>query len=600
MTRAIKHIFITLVIGMFAGMTAMSHNLPVKTVGNRECYVYEVKKGENIYDVSRSMGVPTVEITRYNPSAADGLRAGMHLYIPVAIVDSRNANNNRTDRSSRTTSDNEATVTVPATRTSTPAGSPAADDNDATTYTVKKNESLYGISNKLNIPMDDLIAMNPSAEYGVKAGDVLVIKHSGELSYDRPTPTTSTMNNTPKPASQPATEDSEPEYLIPEPINYSLIPSEQRLSQLVEKVSDIVGDEPVDTVNMAVMLPLMLNSDPAPKTSQLLVEFYKGLLMAADSLKNRDGHYINIYAYDTEGSVETIESIMRRPEMQSMTLIIGPDNETHLGVIANRLPATATLYNTFNVRSDLYVANANVMQANIPHSPMLNKAVATFVEMYEAYTPVFVSRIDGAADKDAFTSLLKARLDNDGKEYRTITFRNLLSHNDVDTLTEGRNYVFVPVSGARAEFAKMSEAIHRLGQSRPDNSIRIFGYPDWITFRGEYLSRLCELEATIYSRFYADTKDMETAEVMKQYTRLYGGEMLDAAPVQGLLGFDTGMYLLGLLKEYGNEWAKHPDSYTGLQSVMNFGRDDSRGYVNGALMIVTFTPGGNAIKTTIE
>ena len=33
---------------------------------------------------------------------------------------------------------------------------------------------------------------------------------------------------------------------------------------------------------------------------------------------------------------------------------------------------------------------------------------------------------------------------------------------------------------------------------------------------------------------------------------------------------------------------------------MNFGRDDSRGYVNGALMIVTFTPGGNAIKTTIE
>lgn len=568
-----------LIIGMFAGVTAMSRELPVTTVGNRECYVYDVKKGENIYDVSRALGIPTVEITRYNPSAADGLRAGMRLYIPVAIVDS---NNGSTTRDDATPQHAETAVSVPAARTSAPAGSVAPDADGASTYTVGKNESLYGISNKLDIPMEELIAMNPSAEYGVKAGDVLVIKRNGSGS------------------GTVATAASEPSFIPEQEINYSLIPSEQRLSQYVVKVSDIDDDVPVDTVNMAVMLPLMLNNDQAPKTSQLFIEFYKGLLLAADSLKNQRGHYINIYAYDTEGSVETVESIMRRPEISSMSLIIGPDNESHLNLIAGQMPASATLYNTFNVRSDLYRSKSNVMQANIPHSPMLNKAVATFLEMYEAYTPVFLSRIDGAADKDAFTSLLKSRLDSIGTEYRNITFRNLLSHNDVDTLAEGRNYVFVPVSGARAEFAKISESIHRLGESRPGNSIRIFGYPDWITFRGEYLSRLSQLEATIYSRFYADVKDEATAEVMRRYRDMYGCDMLDAAPVQGLLGFDTGMYLMGLLKEYGAEWDAHPGSYTGLLSVMNFDRDNSAGYVNGALMIVTFTPGGNAIKTTIE
>ena len=582
MTRASKYILMALIIGMFASLAAMSRELPVKTVGGRECYVYDVQKGENIYDVSRALGIPTVEITRYNPSASDGLRAGMRLYIPLAIVDSNTPASKPDAVADNSSAPADAAVTVPATRTTPPAESAAYDTDGSDTYTVRKNESLYGISHKLGIPMDELIAMNPSAEYGVKAGDVLVIKQSGQTSVSR----------------QENVSESESERFTEEPINYSLIPSERRLSQNVIKIADL---EPLDTVNMAVMLPFMLNQDPAPKTSQLFVEFYKGLMLAADSLKNNGGHYINIYAYDTEASVETIESIMRRPEMSSMHLIIGPDNETHLNLIASEMPSTATLYNTFNVKSDIYRSRANVMQANIPHSPMLTKAVTTFVEMYEAYTPVFLSRIDGAADKDAFTSLLKSRLDSIGTEYRSITFRNLLSHNDVDTLAEGRNYVFVPVSGSRAEFAKLSEAIHRLGQSRPDNSIRVFGYPDWITFRGEYQSRLSQLEATIYTRFYADVNDSATADVMNSYRAMYGTEMLDAAPVQGLLGFDTGMYLIGLLKEFGTDFTQHPGSYTGLQSVMNFGRQsDAKGYVNNALLIVTFTPGGNAIKTTIE
>ena len=603
MVRLTKQILIAFLIGFFMPLSILALDLKTTTVGNRECYIYDVKKGENIYDVSRALGVPTIEITRYNPSATDGLRPGMRLYVPVAIVNSRS---NKPTITTVTTAEDD--VSIPAARSVSATG---VESSTSRTYTVQKKESLYAISRKLGISMDSLIAMNPSAENGVKPGDVLVINSSAaQVSTVRPANDPTTEPEITQPATyrpevaQATTTEPDPTVspIIPqEEIDYSLIPSENRLNKFIERVSPEpeYGQAP-DTVNMAVILPFMLSEDPAPKNSQLFLEFYKGLLLAADSLKHHPGHFIKIHAYDSEGSIERIESIMRSPEMSSMNLIIGPDNESHLKLSAETMSANTYLFNTFNVKSDIYTTNNRVMQANIPHSPMLRKATSTFTEMYQAYTPVFLSRIDGAADKDAFTSLLKEQLDKNEVAYTNITFRNLLNHRDLDTLATDRNYVFVPISGSRAEFAKISEAISRFGEARPENSIRIFGYPDWITFRGEYLTRLGNMEATIYTRFYADKNDPETRLVEERYKELYGQEMMDAAPVQGLLGFDTGIYLIDLIKEYGKDFADNLESFRGLQSVMNFTSKNDEGYVNDALLIVTFTPRGHALKTVIE
>ena len=592
MTRKAILLTITLIIGALAPLAAFSRdNLRVTTVGDRECYIYDVKKGESIYDVSRELGIPPVEITRYNPTAADGLRAGMRLYIPCAIVDKGHP---------RALESNTGAVVATQPVVSVPAARNDSNVPDNTTYTVKRGESLYGISHKHGMTTDQLIALNPSAEYGVKEGDILVVKAGGNSTSSSP------ERQTARPAVTRSYEQAtvaETETKYEDPDKYSLIPSEKRISQ--EYVAR--ADEPnipdiqpsPDTVNMAVMLPFMLHDSEPGKNAQLFIEFYKGLLLAADSLKSRPGHHVNIHAFDTSASADTISAIMNRPEMTGMDIIIGPDNEAHLQLIADRMGADTRLFNTFNVRSNLYADNHNVMQANIPHSPMLTKAVEAFTEMYEDYTPVFLARIDGPADKDAFTSLLKQRLQADSTAYRDITFKNLLTHRDIDTLDMERNYVFVPVSGSRAEFAKLSEAIYRLGQSRPERSIRIFGYPEWITFRGEYLNRLYELEATIYTRFYADMMDPDTEAFAREFQAAYGTEMLDAAPVQGLLGFDTGMFLLPLFKDHGHEYADHMQPYTGLQSAMNFTQDNSHGAVNEALITVTFRQEGS-IKTTLE
>lgn len=597
MIRFAKYVTTALFWAVLAQGAAVGRDLPVASIGGRDCYVYEVSKGENIYDVSREVGLPTVEITRYNPSAADGLRTGMKLYLPVTLVDKGKvkpavAAGDGASVVNVDTGDaglNVSEVSVPSTVVAPVAGVDAGDGS-ATTYTVKRGESLYGISRKFDITMEQLIAMNPSAEYGVKGGDVLIIKPgvNGVVTADVGTDTTT---------------------LGSDDVDYSLVRSEERIT--AQYVTPLFNDEAeeldvaTDTLSMAVMLPFMLSDADASKNSSLFIEFYKGLLLAVDSLRVMPGNHINLYAYDTAASTDTIVAIMNRPEMRHMDVIIGPDNDAHLQLIAGLMSPETYLYNVFNVRSNLYATNSRVMQANIPHSSMLNKAVDAFSEMFATHTPVFVARIDGAADKDAFTSLLKQRLDKDSIAYRDVTFRNLLSHRDLDMLSRDLDYVFVPVSGARAEFAKISEAIRRFGESRPDRSTKVFGYPDWIIFRGEYLTRLRELEATIYTRFYADMTDYETMQIVEKFKQKYGSEMLDAAPVQGLLGFDTGKYLIELLKIYGREFGTNAGSYSGVQSVMNYvGRDtdgaDGGGAYNDALIIVTFAPDSTVLKTIVE
>ncbi len=142
----------------------------------------------------------------------------------------------------------------------------------------------------------------------------------------------------------------------------------------------------------------------------------------------------------------------------------------------------------------------------------------------------------------------------------------------------------------------------RENAANPAN-VTIFGYPEWVTFRGESFDEICALDATIYSRYLANDRDDATKGLKNRYKEWYGVEMFEAVPTQGILGFDTGMFVIKGLKQMDSTGV-FPSEYDGVQGNMRLmwsgdSRTDangdlvtSGGLVNEALYFINYRPGG--------
>lgn len=143
-----------------------------------------------------------------------------------------------------------------------------------------------------------------------------------------------------------------------------------------------------------------------------------------------------------------------------------------------------------------------MMQGNIPHSMMYDKAITGLLRNCGEYTPVIVSHSESPDDKAEFVTALKHRMDMEGRQYHQVTFDNVLRLNDLSQLDQDGRYVFIPVSGRQAELNRLTGAISEFREkSSQSDPVRIFGYPEWITFRGETLVNMHKLNTVVFSRF---------------------------------------------------------------------------------------------------
>lgn len=130
-----------LCLSLSTGVMAQRSQLPTVEVDGHNYYYYDVQPKETIFSISQRLGLSRQQIIDANPSVADGLQAYSRLYFPVESGE------------------------ISASSTPVPG----------TTHTVEKGETLYGISHRYGVSVDDLITLNPTARDGVKSGQVLII-----------------------------------------------------------------------------------------------------------------------------------------------------------------------------------------------------------------------------------------------------------------------------------------------------------------------------------------------------------------------------------------------------------------------------------------
>lgn len=574
-------------------------DLPVKTVNGRLYHYYEVPAKETVYSLCYKLDISKDEMIRHNPSVADGLRAGMTLFFPV-----------------------EESVET--------AVQPSAAQGRVISHHVQKGETIFGIAHKYGVNTEAVIEQNPVLKNGLKAGQTIQITVSGsvvEPKVAEPAPVQPSPKQTAgvkgyivkkketfysiavaNGLSVAALEAANPGVTSLKEGQVLNIPVREVPAEIVADASAApTGDKSVaeaaadsvtvasadKSVSLAVMLPFMLNEESPSKNACRYTEFYKGLLLAVDSLRN-NGTPIHVTAYDTEGSVLKVREALTDSTFRRHNAIIAPDNSAQMAILAEYgKNNNVKVVNTFIVRDDSYLTNPDMVQANLPSQLMYRKAIDALMERFENATPVFLNIKGTTGDKADFVGELRKSLDAKGKTYMEVEADGRLTVADLKPLPADGSYVFVPATGRQADLNKLMPGIIEWRDQAVTPTVQLFGYPEWTTFRGETLENMHNLTTTVYSRFYTDEESARTKDIDARYKQWYGARMENAVPRLGLLGFDTGMFVIPYMLNGG-------DKYDGVQNGYYLVRSgENGGAYNDALYFVTFRPGNVTDKTRI-
>lgn len=600
------------------GARADRLDLPSTDVGGRLYYYYDIKQGDTLYGIGKKLHISVDDIKRYNPSVTDGLSPDVRLYFPC-----------------------EDFVQV--------------GDRE---HVVAKNESVYGIARHYGITVEQLLASNPAARDGIHPdmrltipGDTDVLTAAAEpqpvetAAVAKSQPIEEIVRTVPTPMPQvkkdPTPQDTQQfrEITIGEGETLYRIATEHgiNIEDLMAMNPDVdiatykAGDVirvPVvanativsenqinarrtvesdaeaalaDTtpLNISLILPFMLD-DPNPgRPAEHITDFYRGFLLAADENKEV-GAPVVVNVFDCGGSDDRLAGLLADPKVKNADLIVMPDNASRMRDIANAVSENTLLFNAFDAKSTQQDSVQSVIQANISHDLMYDKAIKGFMDRFDGYTTVFVSRNGGATDKSEFVDKLRASLNDAGRVNINIKFDNILNESDLQALAPGVRYVIVPVSGRRDEFNKIAPAIKSLREDGENaDNIKLFGYPDWIVFRGHNLDMLYDLDAVIYTRFFADDDSPEVRDLKRRFMSAYGREWIDNIPNQAMLGYDTGMYVIRLLRNNDGDLTSPSLRYSGVQQDFNLDDTDIAGFINDVLMFVNYRPGGVTVKTIL-
>lgn len=554
-------------VAALAATGAQALDLPVKTINGRQYYYYAVRRGETLLEVARRLGVSRDDIVRYNTSAADALRQGTTLYLPV-------------DEFSRVESPRAA------------AEAPAAAAGRTTrpmAYRVERGETLFGVCHRFGVTTEAVVALNPSADQGIRAGQILTIPAGARL--DGQVPVT--------PAPPVATADDADDEL--EPVDPAAVSGERSLRPVAGPSVAVAPEAPeADTVraSVAVMLPLMLGGDAQAKQARSATEFVKGFMLALDEGRT-DAWPMDVRIYDTAGRPDTVAALLARPECADFSLIVSPDDAATFSAIVNApdSPADAWLLNLMAVQDTSYMTDSRVMQYNVPHNVMYAEAAESLMSTFDGYTPVFLIAKGGKSEKLPLTDYLRSQYAELGIEPIDMVFEGMLSAQELESLSPEGRYVFIPASGSLTEFNKFARTLLTYKENAADPAqVALFGYPDWTTFRNDALENLHKLGAVIYSRFYADAGDERVKAFAAKFAETYGAPMLELVPSQAMLGYDTACYIMANIKaNRGDFYAEWSEPYRGLQSTFMFTDAESDheldGTANSAVYIITFLPG---------
>ncbi len=494
---------------------------------------HKVVAGETLYRIAKNYAVSVDTLKKYNKGLNDALYIGQEILIPAAI-----------------------------------------DTNNYIVHVPHEKEKLNKIARKYDVSLEKIQMLNPDIKKKVHSGQMVKI-----------------------------------------PVQARII--EKPEDDLADQDIDPFADNPCANVeidkdavyNIALMIPLFLEeldsllikdrvdiSEQKDLLSFRFIQFYEGMLMAIDSMKNA-GMNLNLFVYDVDNTPEKINKVLQASELGSMDLIIGPFYSTGFKQVAKFAETfNIKIVNPLTYREEIIVNQPNVFKVRPPYSTQADQLVDYILEKYPLHHIMLVrhykykyqsevsyikNRLNSERKKGVFVSnkslydaiklgeennvanvysenvlldkeFIKAHIDdstwfsNTAKEilYSSDSIRGL-SRN----VSKARPNLVIALSNQRVFQYDLLSQFNKLAE---DNSISLVGIPKWDELEKQEVEHLINLRFQYFSPSFIDYSDELNQAWIQKFRDTYFTEPSETK--YAFDGFDIGWYFLNALYTYGRDF----------------------------------------------
>lgn len=419
-------------------------------------------------------------------------------------------------------------------------------------HKVKKKETIFGIAKMYDLTLDDLMKANPEMNqpgYELKKGDVLKIPFSSKIIA-------------------PVVKESSPI-------------SERPKTQIVD-VDDVRQRE----IRVGVMLPLHnINGD-----GKRMVEYYRGILMACDSLK-KQGISVDVHAWNAAEDAD-LTPILQDKAASKCDIIFGPLYSKQMQQLSDFvLQHNIRLVIPFSISAPQLLTNRNIFQIWQSPTNINDATIVHYLDRFKDYHPVFIDCNDSTSKKGIFTFGLRRQLEGRGIEY-SVTNLKSGEENFSKAFSRTKKNMVILNSGRSPELGVAFAKINGLKFNNPTLEITMFGYTEWLMYTHTHLENFYKYDTYIPSTFYYNALSSQTERLEQKYRWNFHSDMQQALPRFALTGFDHAFFFLKGLHKYGKTFNGTAGmfGYAPVQTPLVFERMGNGGLQNHSLLFVHYTP----------
>ena len=423
-------------------------------------------------------------------------------------------------------------------------------------HKVKKKETVFGISREYGLTIEELIKANPEMNmpgYELKKGMILNIPYS------------------------------KAEMEAAEAAKAAQAAQARKAEEVARAAADDVRSR---EIRLGIMLPLHnINGD-----GRRMTEYYRGVLMACDSLK-KQGLSIDVHAWNTAED-GNIYKVLEDPAAAKCDLIIGPLYSKQMDALSAFVTKhDIRLVIPFSINAPQLTTNRNIFQVYQSPTEQNEVIIARFIERFKNYHTVVVDCNDSTSKKGIFTFGLRRQMEQRGMD-AVVTNLKSTEANFSKAFSRTKPNVVILNTGRSQELGVAFSKINGLKANEPELDITMFGYTDWLLYTRTYLENFYKYNTYIPSVFYYNPLSVGTQRFERKYRQNFRSDMQSSLPRFAITGFDHAYFFLKGLHKYGKSFngAEGMFGYPPVQTPLKFERYGNGGLRNRTMMFIHYQP----------